>query len=582
MLYYIRQRLLRRAPSCRARGAAVAAMRVSRLLAVFLLFGGGVLYASPDPGRQGDVPENDQYLPLSVGAKWVLRHPRENASITIEVLERDGDGYRVRFTSPWATNDWTLKASDGKRYYMTGYGAGGNMMQLPGETLFFDFTAGEGKKWSNVIGTMTLTAKNRSVNSNSREYRGCVQVKQASKGGDFFYTFAPKVGFVQFGEGKSAFVLDEATSKLNGGEPAEESRPTPHVPTRPRRSRPDGPALTPPAGRSDASVSRPESRRSGRLLVGTTISTYANESETPTNLMKRFQQTIDAGVTYISGAGKWPELEPKKGQYNLDGLNFQVEYAKKHDISISYTLRLIDTVRRDLPAELSRKSWNDRELGARALKLIEAMALRFDGRVKWFMFGNEIDGYFNEHPDEVNDFVALYTQVAGRLKELAPGIQVSSTLMFGGIDTLGGMLKPLGDHFDFFSFTYYPINPDFTVQDPGAPHRDFARMERAAGARKIVLQEIGYPTSSINKSSQEKQAEFYRNVFEQLRVHRDTIVAGSFFLLADLREKFVKDLSAYYGVNAEVFSAFLQTLGMFDGQGRPKTSWSVFQQELQR
>lgn len=553
-----------------------------------LLFIGTGLFALPIHGRQDSASQSAQYLPLSVGAKWVLSHPRENAKITIEVLERDGEGYRIRFASPWSTNEWTLKALDGK-YYMTSYGAGGKVMPLPEETLFFDFAAGEGKKWSNVIGTMTLTAKNLNVSSATREYRGCIQVKQASKGGNFLYTFAPNIGFVQFGEGKSAFVLDEAASQLKGGASAEESRPTPHVPSRPRQITQNRPTPTPsnrPSSPNDASASNAGSDRTGRLpgrlLVGTTVTTFPNESETPLNLMKRFQQTLDAGVTYISGAGKWPELEPKKGKYNFEGLDFQVEYARKLDLSMSYTLRLIDTVKRDLPSDLNRKPWSDRELRARALGLIEALAPHFKDRVKWFMFGNEIDGYFNKHPDEIGDFVSLYTQVANRLKELAPDVQVSSTLMFGGVDTLDGSLKSLGDRLDFLSFTYYPVNPNFTVQDPGAPRRDFARMKQAAGDRKIVLQEIGYPTSPINNSSQEKQAEFFRNVFEQLRANRDTIVAGSFFLLADLRDKFVKDLTAYYGVDAEVFRSFLQTLGMFDAQGKPKKSWEVFQEELRR
>jgi hypothetical protein len=211
------------------------------------------------------------------------------------------------------------------------------------------------------------------------------------------------------------------------------------------------------------------------------------------------------------------------------------------------------------------------------------MAPHLKGRVRWFMFGNEIDGYFQKHPNEVADFAVLYREVERRLKALVPGIQVGSTVMFAGIDTLKGSLRPLDQQWDFLSITYYPTNADFTVQDPSVPSRDFARMREFASGRKVVLQEIGYPSSQINKSSQDKKAAFFENVFTALRANRDFIEAGSFFLLADLRDQVTQDLTGYYGIqNAPTFRSFLQTLGMFDAQGQPKKSWTVFQRELKR
>jgi hypothetical protein len=199
------------------------------------------------------------------------------------------------------------------------------------------------------------------------------------------------------------------------------------------------------------------------------------------------------------------------------------------------------------------------------------------------MFGNEIDGYFGRHPNEVKPFARLLSKVAARMKQLSPKIQVSSTIMFGGIDTLNGLLGPLNDQFEILSITYYPIRGDFTMRSPDAPFTDVQKMRQAAGGRKVVLQEIGYATSPLNASSQEKQAEFYKAMFDALRQNRDLIEAGNFFLLADLPDKFVKDLGGFYGITgSKVFLAYLQSLGMFDLNGRPKKSWDVFRSELKR
>jgi hypothetical protein len=225
----------------------------------------------------------------------------------------------------------------------------------------------------------------------------------------------------------------------------------------------------------------------------------------------------------------------------------------------------------------------DAEMQKRVLRLIDALAPILRDRVQWFVFGNEIDGYFDRHPDEIGDFVRLYDLVATRVHEAAPGVKVSSSVQFGGIDKLNGPLQALNERFEFLMLTYYPMKGDFTVQDPSAPLRDLPRMKTAANGRQVVLQEIGYPTGAANNSNEDLQAQFFRNVFGEMRKDPRTFVAGSVFLMADLRDKFARNLASYYGINGhEPFRAFLQTLGLFDGSGRPKKSWSVFQSELAR
>jgi hypothetical protein len=209
------------------------------------------------------------------------------------------------------------------------------------------------------------------------------------------------------------------------------------------------------------------------------------------------------------------------------------------------------------------------------------MAPHFDGRVRWFLLGNEIDGYFTRHPDELPQYTRLYNSVAARLKQIVPGIQLSATLMFGGVDLMDGMMRPLADQFDFVCFTYYPIRADFTMQDPDLVSRHVDRMRSASHGRPLVLQEIGYASGSKNGSSEEMQARFFENVFRVLRANSDFVQAGCFWLLADLKEDFVNTLAGYYGIpNSTVFKSFLQTLGMFDGSGHPKKAWSVYEREM--
>jgi hypothetical protein len=317
------------------------------------------------------------------------------------------------------------------------------------------------------------------------------------------------------------------------------------------------------------------------VLFSITPNTFANQAQTPENLLAALGMVEHAGMGFLVHNGKWNELEPKPGEYNFEPLDFNVQTAKRLNIPICYTLRIIETVDRAVPPDLKKISWSDPRLEQRLLNMIQVMAPHFDGKVRWILVGNEIDGYFTRHPSELADYVKLYTDVAARLKQLSPGIRVSATLMFGGVDLMDGMMRPLTDKFDYICFTYYPIRSDFTMQDPGLVAHHLDRMRQAAHGRPLVLQEIGYPSGAKNASTEEMQAQFVENVFKTLRANSDFVEAGCFWLLADLNDEFVNNLAQYYGLsNSSRFKSFLQTLGMYDANGHPKKAWSVYTREI--
>jgi hypothetical protein len=521
-----------------------------------------------------------QYLPLDEGRKWTLQSSVTRQPIVIEVLDRQGPGYHIRFSSPFGTNEWLLEPR-GEKYYLTKFGANGQLADLPGDTLYFDFSARERANWSNLIGKMTVL----------RREGDRILIQQASKGGKMVFGFEPGKGFVQFGEGSGAFLLSGGVESTNressrgsrgsGGarQPAaSDNEPVAHVPT-PGGSAPSAPADPGPRRRDDGAPRR----SAGRVLFSITPNVFANESQSPQNLLKRFDMVTDAGMTFLVHNAKWNELEPKKGQYSLDGLSFNVSTAERLNIPIAYTFRLIETVDRAMPSDLKNERWTDSKLEERLMRVLEEIVPRFKGRVRWFMLGNEIDGYFGRHPNEIGDFAALFGKAKRKIKQLDPSIQVSSTLMYGGIRLLDGAMKPLNDQYDFLCFTYYPIRGDFTMKDPDIVANDVRIMRQYANGRKVLLQEIGYPSGSANQSDEQKQARFVTNVFRELRANGDMIEAGCFWLLADLKDDFVRDLTRFYGItNSNTFRSFLQTLGMFDGQGRPKPAWEVYQQEVRR
>ncbi len=165
---------------------------------------------------------------------------------------------------------------------------------------------------------------------------------------------------------------------------------------------------------------------------------------------------------------------------------------------------------------------------------------------------------------------------------MLPQTIVSSTITFAGIDSLSGQLRDLNGQLDFISITYAPLSPNFTVLEPAAAKHDFQRMKSVAGKRKIMLQEIGYPTADATGGSEDKQAEFYRLVFQQIDQDPDAFIALNFMYLADLSRQSARQFATFYGLHTPAFEGVLQSMGLFNEAGQAKKAWRVLEAELSR
>jgi hypothetical protein len=504
------------------------------------------------------VERPESYLPLASGAKWVLKNPRQGTPAVFEVVEKKPLGYKIRSSHPWGSSEWTL-TWQGEGLAMTEYGQGGPMMPLDDRPIYFDFGQNQGGKWKNRLGEFVLESRNLRVSGNRETFENCIQIRH--KSGNLVFAFAKGVGFVQFGEGGSAFVLDRSESLVPGAAPS---------PRTTRRDPATDPAVTArQRGRNTRGAGRPS------IYFGLTPNKFANEQMTIENMTNRFQQTVDAGSTFFVANGEWAQLEPREGQYKLDSINQTISVTAPANLRLFYTLRVVNTIYRDVPKDLARTSWSDPKMKARLFRLLEQISGPLKPHTDWFVLGYEIDGYFEKHPGEFNDFVSLHREATEKIKQLIPGVKVSSTLAFStGLHKLEGPLAAMNDHLDFLALTYTPLRPDFSVEEPSAIHSDFAKMKQAAKGRKIVFQEIAYPTASVSRGSEDKQAEFYRLAFAEFAKDPGAFDAVNFMNLADLSEDDARGFTEFYGLKLPAFKGTLQTLGVFDQQGKPKKAWN--------
>jgi hypothetical protein len=281
----------------------------------------------------------------------------------------------------------------------------------------------------------------------------------------------------------------------------------------------------------------------------------------------------------------WDDFETSPGEFNPDPnwLEIANQYYSSQGYAISLVISVLDTTETRLPSDLEGRSFSDPEVSERFMGLLDYVKSQLvDVELVSLAIGNEIDGVLGSDQQAWNAYTFFYEESASYARELWPDIPVSTKVTFDGLTGSSGSLgQSIYQNSAVIMTTYYPLNGDFTVQDPTVILDDFSTLVDLFPGKEIQLTEIGYPTSPINNSSPEKQAQFIQNMFQAWDQHAEVISVMSYSWLTDLPEDSVRELETYYGVSSDAFGEFLRTLGLrtFPGAGDNKIGFEVFKAE---
>ncbi|MFK8031726.1 MAG: hypothetical protein AB8G18_15925 [Gammaproteobacteria bacterium] len=515
---------------------------------------------STPPGnsnRPVSTSPNGAYLPIGENSRWVLGATK-GQQVILQVADSSGGEYDVDFTNPWLNAQWSFEPQN-NIIFLKGISFGKKHFPLPEGTVYFDFDASVGSSWSNGLAQIEVVNKGFSVDTPNGSFDNCIMFQETGKDGNKqYWTFAPNVGFVQFGKGSGALKLSNRSG----------------IPTPSTNANVPAPAAPPPA----VAVS------TDTLRIAISPNPLATENYNPKSLESRIQQSREIGVNSMQISAQWKNLRKKRNKYNAADTKEYISVAKKYNLEdMLFVLKVIDTHARSTPDNLKRSAFDSREMWDALSKDIDHMAETLDG-VKWINIGNEVNSYLSKHPDEVDDYVTLFKKARSALHQKRPGVSVGFTMTFRGFSNrkTRKMLQPLIDASDHISLTYYPLQGGFKVRGPDTVKNDFKKMRELVqemGNKPLVLQEVGYPSSALNDSSVEKQARFFSNVMEELEERQYPIVFINYFLMSDLPDWMVDDFARYYELpDVATFKAYLKTLGVFDDKGRAKPAWEVLKQ----
>lgn len=286
----------------------------------------------------------------------------------------------------------------------------------------------------------------------------------------------------------------------------------------------------------------------------------------------------NAGARGIELDKTWKDLEPSSGKFALDDLDMAANYMiGERGFEVLLNIQLINTVSRQMPADLEGKPFGSAVVRDRFHALIDAIAPHINPHFRYLAVGNEVDVYLATK-NEWKAYQTFYEDSVAYIHKVLPWIKVGVTNTFDGATARSGKeVAALNTASDVYIITYYPLGADFVVRSPESPLTDFPKLVALAGNRPLVLQEVGYPASETLSSSEQQQADFIRNAFKAWAAAGDKIPWLDFYMLHDMPAQMCNDLSQYYRLpNSKNFKAYLCTLGLRKSNGTPRLAWQAF------
>ena len=306
-----------------------------------------------------------------------------------------------------------------------------------------------------------------------------------------------------------------------------------------------------------------------------------------------YDQAMTIGAREVSVSLDWSLLEPSVGSYDntLPGIIDTFYPIQTGDLTL--VLRPLDTPGPSLPAGLVGLAYDDTAVIAAFENFLTNLhaqlpTLNASGKLKWIHIGNEIDAHLRNDATRWAQWQTFFRAAKAKVLSLwGASVEVSSIVQFSVLNDTNKLalyLNLLPD-LDNAVLTYYPLNADFTMRPVSTVASDFTLMVNAIPGKNILLQECGYPSSSVNNSSETQQADFISAVFEAWdnNINRIRLIdlTWQYDVSSTTVDQWVIDFGMAGNPDEAAFRTYLGTLGLGNFDSTEKSSMQRLREELQ-
>lgn len=190
---------------------------------------------------------------------------------------------------------------------------------------------------------------------------------------------------------------------------------------------------------------------------------------------------------------------------------------------------------------------------------------------KYVCLGMEINTYYEEHPDDFDNFVSLFKETRRKIKKIHPDVVVFVSFQYEQLQGLHlgksvvasreprwELIERFEPDQDAVGISSYPLaswSPP-RYGPPGELPKDYYTRLRKYTSKPIIFAELGWPSDPAFGGTPEAQAEFLTR-FPSLIQGLDVRLVNWNFLF---------DVKGYGPV--------FESMGLFDSAGKPKPAWA--------
>lgn len=306
-----------------------------------------------------------------------------------------------------------------------------------------------------------------------------------------------------------------------------------------------------------------------------------------------YDQALTIGVREASVSLDWSLLEPSVGNYDNTLAGIIDTFYPTQAADLALVLRPLDTPGPSLPVGLVGRAYDDAAVITAFENFLTNLhaqlpTLNASGKLKWIHIGNEIDAYLGNDANRWAQWQTFFRAAKAKVRSLwGAGVEVSSIVQFSILNDTKkkALYLNLLPDLDNAVLTYYPLNTDFTVRPVSTVATDFALMVNEIPGKSILLQECGYPSSSVNNSSETQQADFISAVFGawDININRIRLIdlAWQYDVSSTTVDQWVIDFGMTGNPYEAAFRSYLGTLGLGNYDSTEKAAMQRLREELQ-
>ncbi len=264
----------------------------------------------------------------------------------------------------------------------------------------------------------------------------------------------------------------------------------------------------------------------------------------------------------------------------ITSLAEETSFFTDRGVVLGFTLVIIDRAVVHRPPELADLPWDAPEIVSSTHDAIDAALGALGGAARYFVLGRDVDLRLADRPDERAAFELFASDVLDYVRAhplAAPDMRAGVGFSLEGVSDPDPSFLPLLDASDVAVASYLPGlgGVEAGATSDISAHADTILLR--AADKPVVLESVGYPSSSVVGGSEAKQALFLETFFNALAPRRDRFVFVNVEALHDLAPVRCEERAAVLGEPAAgPYAAYVCSLGLFTGEGQEKASWKAF------